>query len=101
MKLQIVMVLILTGSTIACSNGPVRREAAINNQTEWSALDVKMIREGMISTGMTMNQVEAAWGKAGWFYTGTGNHAWGETWEYPTQVVFFDSSGRVTEWRIR
>ncbi len=101
-KLNLLFQLIVLTSVLnGCSNSTLRPAVYVANHPDWTTKDVKLIQSGMISTGMSKQQVKAAWGKPGWYYTGTAIHHWGESWEYPTQIVFFDREGNVTEWRDR
>jgi len=85
----------------ACESPPVRRAELIEQHPEWSPEMVEMIREGFILKGMTQDQVRAAWGYPCWSCTGTVMYKFMEkwkSWEYPTQVVFFDKQGKVIRW---
>lgn len=82
----------------ACESPPVRREEMIAANPAWDNDAVQMIREGFIQKGMTKDQVRAAWGRACITCTGTTKGDFGESWEYQTQIVFFDPQGRVTRW---
>ncbi len=82
----------------ACEVAPVRREDYIAKHPEWEPKMVELIRAGMIAKGMTKEQVRAAWGRPCWLCQGTTKGPWGEAWEFDTQVVFFDSQGKVTRW---
>jgi hypothetical protein len=101
MKLNKLLIILALGTLIGCSNSTLRPAVSVADHPDWDAQLVKLIRSGMIAEGMSKDQVQAAWGSAGWYYTGTASHQWGESWEYPTQIVFFDQSGLVTEWRDR
>ena len=84
-----------------CESPPVRRAEIISEHPEWSAEMVKIISEGYLIKGMTSDQVRAAWGYPCWSCTGTKkNSEWEkwQSWEYPTQVVFFDKNEKVTRW---
>jgi len=87
-------VLILT----ACETQPVRREDYIAQHPEWKPEMVKLISSGMIAKGMTREQVRASWGRHCLTCQGTTSGSWGESLEFITQVVFFDTSGHVTRW---
>ena len=50
---------------------------------------------------MTKEQVEAAWGKPCFSCTGTVEREWGDSWEYPTQIVFFDKNGVLLRWAVK
>lgn len=86
---------------VACENAPVRREESIFQHPEWDETSVRMIREGKIIKGMTQEQVRVAWGRHCLTCQGTRTGGWGESWEYQTQVVFFDTDGRVTRWTVK
>ena len=86
---------------LGCESPPVRRSQLIAEHPEWSAQTVKMITEGFLIQGMTSDQVRASWGRPCWTCTGTAmDKGWDKwrTWEYQTQIVFFDKNGRVTRW---
>lgn len=85
----------------ACENAPVRREEMISEHPEWDNAAVELIKAGYLSKGMNQDQVKAAWGRPCWSCTGTTKGDWGEAWEYATQVVFFDLSGKVTRWESK
>ena len=101
MKVNALVILLLLSVLFGCSNSTLRPAVRVVEHSEWTIQHVKLIRSGMIAHGMNKNQVKAAWGKPGWYYTGTARHDWGDSWEYPTQIVFFDQSGQVVEWRDR
>ena len=88
------VIMILT----ACETAPVRREDYIAEHPEWNSEMVKLIQAGMISKGMTKEQVRAAWGRHCYTCQGTKSGEWGESLEFITQIVFFDTNGRVTRW---
>ncbi len=94
-RLGIVTILILV---TACETAPVRREEYISRHPEWKPETVAVIRAGMIARGMTKEQVRAAWGRPCYTCQGTASGSWGSSWEFTTQVVFFDTDGRVTRW---
>lgn len=96
MKIKIIILFSLL--LMACENQPVRREEMVAQHPEWDNDTVTLIKNGYLAVGMTQDQVRAAWGKACWSCTGTTKGPWGEAWEYSTQVVFFDTSGKVTRW---
>lgn len=81
---------------VACENAPVRREEMISKHPEWDSKTAEVIRQGYLLPGMTQEQVRAAWGRPCWSCVGTTKGAWGEAWEYPTQVVFFGPDGKMT-----
>lgn len=95
--LLLISLLLLT----ACENAPTRREDMLAEHPEWDSKTVQLIRLGYLNPGMTMDQVKAAWGKPCWSCTGTTKGEWGEAWEYPTQIVFFDKSGKLTRWQAK
>ena len=82
----------------ACETSPVRREEMIAANPQWDEEVVEMVRKGFILKGMTQDQVTAAWGRECITCTGTTRGEFGESWEYPTQVVFFDKQGKVVRW---
>jgi hypothetical protein len=82
----------------ACENAPVRREGFLSNHPDWATQQTQLIKAGYLEQGMDQEQVEAAWGKPCWSCTGTTKGEWGEAWQYATQTVFFDQSGKVTRW---
>jgi len=85
--------------SVGCESNAVRRDEASSQHPEWSDYDKQMIAGGMIRPGMTKDQVRASWGKPCGNCTGTKIHDSGvESWEYQTQVVFFDKNGKVTRW---
>lgn len=88
------VILLLT----ACETQPVRREEYIAQHPEWDSQMVQLIKSGMISKGMTREQVRAAWGRHCYTCQGTKSGTWGESLEFMTQVVFFDTNGLVTRW---
>ncbi len=90
--------LIAVAFLTACEVAPVRREDYIAKHPEWEPKMVELIRAGMIAKGMTKEQVRAAWGRPCWQCQGTTKGPWGSSWEFDTQVVFFDLHGRVTRW---
>ena len=95
--LLLISILLLT----ACENAPTRREDMLGEHPEWDSKTVQLIRLGYLNQGMTMDQVKAAWGKPCWSCTGTTKGDWGEAWEYATQMVFFDKSGKLTRWQAK
>ncbi len=95
--LLLISILLLT----ACENAPTRREDMLAEHPEWDSKTVQLIRLGYLNQGMTMDQVKAAWGKPCWSCTGTTKGDWGEAWEYATQMVFFDKSGKLTRWQAK
>lgn len=82
----------------ACETQPVRREEYIAQHPEWDPQMVKLIKAGMIAKGMNKEQVRAAWGRHCYTCQGTTSGPWGESLEFITQVVFFDTNGLVTRW---
>ncbi|MFK5983799.1 MAG: hypothetical protein QM479_00015 [Pseudomonadota bacterium] len=81
-----------------CESTLVKSEESIAKHPEWDGQTTAYIREGMLLTGMTKDQVSAAWGKHCKTCPGTKKFKWGETWAYPTQIVFFDLSGKMTKY---
>lgn len=82
----------------ACESPPVRREEMLVQHPEWEADQVELIRKGYLSRGMTTDQVKAAWGHYCYTCPGTTKGSWGESWEYETQIVFFDQEGKLVRW---
>ncbi len=82
---------------IGCESSVVKPEEAIAKHPEWDEQTNAYIREGLLIKGMTKEQVRASWGKYCENCPGTKKFEWGETWEYPTQIVFFDKSGKMTK----
>ncbi len=82
----------------ACETAPVRREDYIAQHPEWSPAMVRLIKAGMIAKGMSKEQVRAAWGRHCMTCQGTKKGSWGESLEFITQIVFFDTNGLVTRW---
>jgi len=90
-----VPLILLLVTLTACENAPTRREELLVQHPEWDSKTINVIRDGKISIGMTKDQVRAAWGRHCFTCQGTTDGTWGESWEYPTQVVFFDTKGKV------
>jgi hypothetical protein len=88
------LILLLT-TLVACENAPTRREELLVQYPDWNSKTIKLIRDGKIFIGMTKDQVRASWGRHCLTCQGTTEGTWGESWEYATQVVFFDSEGKV------
>lgn len=86
---------------IACQAAPVRRNDMISAHPEWHKSFVALIKEGYLAKGMNQEQVEAAWGRRCLSCSGTTSSATGESWEYPTQIVFFDLKGKVSRWAAK
>ena len=86
------------GLMFGCTtNMPVKRENFIAQHPEWNQPTKELIRSGIVTKGMTRDQVEAAWGQPPCWYCETMQKGdWGEAWEYTTDVVFFNAEGRVT-----
>ena len=100
--MKTIILAVLIGLTLqACENSPVRREEMVAEHPEWDSQSVQLIRSGYLAKGMTQDQVRAAWGRPCWSCTGTTSGDWGDAWEYPTQVVFFDKGGKVTRWETK
>lgn len=96
---RLIQVVMISGLLLqACENAPVRREEMLSQHPEWDSEMVQLIKEGYLAKGMSQEQVRAAWGRPCWSCTGTTKGEWGEAWEYATQTVFFDKSGKVTRW---
>ena len=96
-----IILLTMLFSVVACESPPVRRSQIIEEHPEWSAKMIKVINEGYLVQGMTSDQVRASWGRPCWTCTGTAmDKGWDKwrTWEYQTQIVFFDKDGKVTRW---
>lgn len=83
----------------ACESPPVRREEMIAENPQWNKEAVAVIRQGFILKGMSTDQVRAAWGRPCILCPGTTKGDWGESWEYQTQIVFFDKQGNVVSWK--
>ncbi len=94
-KLIILSLLIVLSG---CENPAVRRDKLVAQNPGWDAMTVSLIQEGKISKGMTKDQVRAAWGRHCYSCTGTTKSAHGSSWEYTTQVVFFNLDGKVLRW---
>lgn len=98
-------IILLSGTLllIACENAPVRREDMISAHPDWNKSMVTLVKSGFLAKGMTKEQVTATWGRHCWSIkcTGTASGKWGESWEYPTQIVFFDLKGKVTRWEAK
>jgi hypothetical protein len=87
-----------------CANKTADREHYLaNNQTQHA----DDIRKGMITKGMTKDEVRAAWGKPCGHCIGTRSASWGDTWEYNIfgssrpgsgTYVYFNPEGRVIGW---
>jgi hypothetical protein len=88
-----IVVIFLSG----CESSVVKPEEAIAKHPEWDEQTITYIREGLLIKGMTKEQVRASWGAYCETCQGTKKFEWGETWEYPTQVVFFDKTGKMTK----
>ena len=99
--IKILLFMIVIASLIACESASVRREETISQHPQWNMQIKQLIREGFLVQGMDKEQVKAAWGKPCWSCTGTTKGQWGEAWEYATQVVFFDTAGKVTRWEAK
>ena len=96
------LIIVLTGLFLqACENSPVRRQEMLSMHPEWDKEYVQLIQGGYLARGMNQEQVEAAWGRPCWSCTGTTKGTWGESWEYATQVVFFDLNGKVIRWEVK
>lgn len=94
---MLLMAMILVG----CESSPVRRAEYLAKHPEWDAQTVKLVKEGFIVQGMTLDQVRAAWGRPCYSCTGTTMDSdWDKwvSWEYQTQIVFFDKNERVERW---
>jgi len=95
----VVLFLALTIVITGCESNAARKELAFEQHSDWNEYDKKMISEGMIRKDMTKEQVQAAWGKHCDTCLGSKVYQTGvESWEYKTQVVFFNKQGRVTHW---
>jgi hypothetical protein len=102
-------VVLLSIALIACESPRARREDYLskhsdyidNNQSHLNNTAQDMIREGYLFKGMTKEQVEATWGSACWSCTGTTKNENGETWEYPTQILYFDKEGLLLRWTAK
>jgi len=99
--MRIILLFTIIVGLLACESPPIRRSQLIAEHPEWKGETINMINEGFILKGMTSDQVRAAWGYPCWTCTGTiKDDEWENwlSWEYPTQVVFFDKQGKVTRW---
>ncbi len=92
---SIISLTFLLTTLVACENAPVRREELLTQHPDWNSKTVKLIRDGKIFIGMTKDQVRATWGRHCFTCQGTTEGTEGESWEYATQVVFFDNKGKV------
>lgn len=99
--MKFIMLFLMVLVAAGCENAPVRREEMLSLHPEWSSEHAQLIRAGYLAPGMNQDQVKAAWGRPCWSCTGTTKGAWGEAWEYATQVVFFDANGKVTRWEAK
>lgn len=84
-----------------CESSLVRRAELIEQHPEWSAETGSLIAEGFLVKGMTPEHVKAAWGNPCKTCTGTIDYKdldVPRSWEYQTQIVFFDKKGKVTHW---
>jgi len=81
-----------------CESTLVKSEESIAKHPEWDAQTVAYIREGMLIPGMTKDQVTAAWGKHCETCPGSKQSEQGESWVYPTQIVFFDKMGKMIKY---
>ena len=98
MKPSILIIILSALLVQACENAPVRRQEMVSEHPEWDEGFVKLIQSGYLARGMNQDQVKAAWGRPCWSCPGTTKGDWGESWEYATQVVFFNRSGEVIRW---
>ncbi len=96
-KIFISALLLIVFSLSGCESSVVKPEEAIASHPEWDEQTVAYIRQGLLINGMTKEQVRAAWGPHCETCQGTKVFEWGETWEYVTQVVFFDTNGLMTK----
>ncbi|MGR9044738.1 MAG: hypothetical protein ACU83N_05540 [Gammaproteobacteria bacterium] len=101
MNMKILFILLIGLVLQACENSPVRRQEMIAMHPEWDQEYVQLIQAGYLARGMDQEQVKAAWGRPCWSCTGTTKGDWGESWEYATQVVFFDLNGKVIRWEMK
>jgi hypothetical protein len=95
------LVIILSLALLACESSVVRREDYLAKHPEWDANSKELTKQGYLFKGMSKEQVEAAWGKPCQSCTGTDQGDWGETWEYPTQIVYFDNKGVLLRWSAK
>lgn len=96
-----ILLLFILFNIAACESPPVRRAELIAEHPEWDTLTVQMITEGYLLKGMTSDQVRASWGRPCWTCTGTvKDKDWENwmSWEYQTQIVFFDKNQKVIRW---
>jgi hypothetical protein len=92
---SVILLTFFLTTLIACENAPTRREDLLAQHPEWDAKTINVIRDGKISMGMTKEQVRAAWGRHCSTCPGTEKNPRGESWEYATQVVFFNTEDKV------
>lgn len=92
---SIISLILLLITLVACENAPTRREDLLVQHPDWDSKTINVVRDGKIFIGMTKDQVRASWGGHCLTCQGTTEGTWGESWEYATQVVFFDSKGKV------
>lgn len=87
--------------TVGCESPPIRRADFISDNPEWSQRHKDVITEGYLLVGMSLDQVRAAWGRPCYLCTGTywsiSQHQWA-SWEYQTQIIFFDEDEKVSRW---
>ncbi|ADE14848.1 hypothetical protein Nhal_1724 [Nitrosococcus halophilus Nc 4] len=96
--MKYLMIIVVISLIVACETPTVRREDFAAKHPDWDPQMVEVIRAGMIAKGMTKEQVRAAWGEPCNTCQGTRKWEWGESWEYRTQVVFFNTEGLVIRW---
>jgi hypothetical protein len=100
-------IIFLSFLLISCESSRARREDYLAKNADYienpslNSTAQEIIRQGYLFKGMTKEQVEAAWGKACWSCTGTTRNENGETWEYPTQMLYFDKDGLLLRWTAK
>jgi hypothetical protein len=102
------LIMIVCCCIVSCESSRARREAYLIETADYiegkpslNATAKAMIQQGYLFKGMTQEQVVAAWGSACWSCTGTTDNDGGETWEYPTQILYFDNEGLLIRWSER
>lgn len=93
MKLRFLIFLMVL--LTACQSSPIRRYEAVTKHPEWSQQISDMVNAGYVVKGMNAEQVIATWGKPCKNCTGTIENT---SFEYPTQIIFFDKQGKVSHW---
>lgn len=84
-----------------CSSPTLTRHQLLANNPQWDESIRGYIKEGMISKGMTEEQVKGAWGDPCYSCEGTTLIGKTKSLDYSTRIIFFNEQGRVTEWVIK